>query len=50
MPSTKEDVPVLTILCDEQMGKAGMMTRVEAFIDLLERRRRSRRQGAAKSN
>ena len=40
MPSTKEDIPVLTILCDEQMGKAGMITRLEAFVDLLERKRR----------
>ena len=43
MPSTKEDIPVLTILCDEQMGKAGMITRVEAFVDLIERRRRTTR-------
>jgi predicted nucleotide-binding protein (sugar kinase/HSP70/actin superfamily) len=43
MPSTKEDIPVLTILCDEQMGKAGMITRVEAFVDLIERRRRAAR-------
>jgi len=39
MPSTKENIPVLTILCDEQMGKSGMLTRLEAFVDLLERRR-----------
>ncbi len=39
MPSTKENIPVLTIFCDEQMGKPGMLTRVEAFIDLLKRRR-----------
>ncbi|MBI2860676.1 MAG: CoA protein activase [Chloroflexi bacterium] len=42
MPTTQEDIPVLTILCDEQMGKAGMLTRLEAFVDLLERRRRAR--------
>ena len=40
MPSTKEYIPVLTLLCDEQMGKAGMLTRIEAFVDLLERKRR----------
>ena len=40
MPSTKENIPVLTILCDEQMAKAGMLTRLEAFVDLLERKRR----------
>ncbi len=42
MPSTKEQIPVLTLLCDEQMGKQGMMTRLEAFVDLLERRRRQK--------
>ena len=40
MSSTKEKIPVLTVLCDEQMGKPGMLTRIEAFVDLLERRRR----------
>jgi predicted nucleotide-binding protein (sugar kinase/HSP70/actin superfamily) len=43
MPKTREELPVLTIICDEQMGKAGMLTRLEAFIDLLERKRRQRR-------
>jgi predicted nucleotide-binding protein (sugar kinase/HSP70/actin superfamily) len=40
MPSTKEQIPVLTILCDEQIAKAGILTRLEAFVDLLERKRR----------
>jgi predicted nucleotide-binding protein (sugar kinase/HSP70/actin superfamily) len=40
MPSTKESIPVLTVLCDEQIAKPGMLTRLEAFIDLLERKRR----------
>lgn len=39
LPSTKEQLPVLTILCDEQTGKPGMLTRLEAFTDLLRRRR-----------
>jgi predicted nucleotide-binding protein (sugar kinase/HSP70/actin superfamily) len=39
MPSTKEKIPVLTILCDEQLAKAGVLTRLEAFVDLLERKR-----------
>jgi len=39
MPSTKESIPVLTILCDEQLGKPGMLTRLEAFVDLLKYRR-----------
>ena len=41
MPSTKENIPVLTMLCDEQMAKIGVLTRLEAFVDLLERRRRA---------
>jgi len=40
MPSTREKMPVLTILCDEQIAKAGVLTRLEAFVDLLERKRR----------
>ena len=40
MPSTRENMPVLTILCDEQLAKPGVLTRLEAFVDLLERRRR----------
>ncbi len=41
MPTTKEKIPVLTLLCDEQIAKPGMLTRLEAFVDLLERRRRT---------
>lgn len=40
MPSIKETIPVLTLLCDEQLAKLGMLTRLEAFVDLLERKRR----------
>ena len=42
MPSTRENIPVLTILRDEQIAKAGVLTRLEAFVDLLERKRRAR--------
>ena len=41
MPKTKENIPVLTILCDEQIAKPGILTRLEAFVDLLERKRRA---------
>jgi predicted nucleotide-binding protein (sugar kinase/HSP70/actin superfamily) len=41
MPKTRENIPVLTILCDEQMSKVGVLTRLEAFVDLLQRRRRA---------
>ncbi|MCD6230459.1 MAG: CoA protein activase [Dehalococcoidia bacterium] len=40
MPSTREDIPVLAVTCDEQQGKQGLLTRLEAFVDLLEFRRR----------
>jgi len=42
MPSTREDIPVLTVICDEQMAKQGLLTRLEAFVDLLRFRRRRR--------
>jgi predicted nucleotide-binding protein (sugar kinase/HSP70/actin superfamily) len=45
MPSTVEKLPVLTILCDEQIAKAGVLTRLEAFVDLMERKRRVRNSG-----
>lgn len=32
-------IPVLTLIIDEMTGEAGYMTRVEAFIDMLEKRR-----------
>ena len=40
MHSTAESIPVLTILCDEQLAKAGLLTRLEAFVDLLRWRRK----------
>ena len=41
MIRTKETIPMLTILCDEQTAKPGILTRLEAFVDLLERKRRT---------
>ena len=35
MTKTEEKIPVLTIACDEKLGKAGLITRLEAFVDLL---------------
>lgn len=40
MRFTAEDIPVMTLVCDEQTTQTGMLTRLEAFVDLLERRRR----------
>jgi len=42
MLKTRENIPVLTIICDEQISKTGMLTRLEAFVDLLERKRRAK--------
>ena len=41
MPTTRENIPVLSILCDEQITKTGMLTRLEAFVDLLQRKQRT---------
>lgn len=38
----EHDIPVLTLAFDEQTGRAGLVTRVEAFVDLLVARRGSR--------
>ena len=40
MPSTKEGPPVLNIIYDEHTGKAGMLSRLEAFVDMLQRKKR----------
>ncbi len=40
-PNVSRDwnIPVLEIVIDEQMAKAGLLTRVEAFVDLMARRK-----------
>jgi predicted nucleotide-binding protein (sugar kinase/HSP70/actin superfamily) len=35
-----EDVPVLSLVLDEQTGRAGYVTRLEAFVDLIARKKR----------
>ena len=37
--SREEDIPVMTLVLDEQTGKAGYQTRIEAFIDLVKRKK-----------
>ena len=37
--SREEDIPVLELILDEQTGKAGNITRIEAFIDLVMRKK-----------
>ncbi|MCL0043767.1 DUF366 family protein [Peptococcaceae bacterium] len=45
--SKEHDIPVLTFFFDEQTAKAGITTRLEAFIDLLKRKRLEKNQVAA---
>ena len=40
MPSLKDGLPVLNIIYDEHTGKAGIINRLEAFVDMLQRKRR----------
>jgi predicted nucleotide-binding protein (sugar kinase/HSP70/actin superfamily) len=37
--SKEKDFPIMTLVVDEMTGEAGYITRIEAFIDLLERRK-----------
>jgi predicted nucleotide-binding protein (sugar kinase/HSP70/actin superfamily) len=46
--SREHDIPVLCLILDEQTGKAGLRTRLEAFVDLMRRRRAQRRRGDAR--
>lgn len=43
-PAMREncDIPILPLIMDEQTGKAGYLTRLEAFVDLMRRRKRRR--------
>lgn len=47
MPKISRDlgIPVLTVFLDEQTGKAGLQTRLEAFVDLLKQKRRWKEEG-----
>ncbi|OFI05916.1 hypothetical protein CLOACE_14610 [Clostridium acetireducens DSM 10703] len=37
--SKDKDFPIMTLVVDEMTGEAGYITRIEAFVDLLERRK-----------
>jgi predicted nucleotide-binding protein (sugar kinase/HSP70/actin superfamily) len=41
LPSIERDydISILTLIIDEMTGEAGYMTRIEAFVDLLNKRR-----------
>ena len=42
MSSTKEKLPVLNIILDEHTGKAGVVNRLEAFVDMIRRRKKGK--------
>lgn len=44
-PKMREDVnlPILSLIMDEQTGKAGYITRLEAFVDLMRRKKMRKR-------
>jgi predicted nucleotide-binding protein (sugar kinase/HSP70/actin superfamily) len=39
----EKDIPILSLVMDEYTGKAGFVTRLEAFVDLIKRRKDSKR-------
>ena len=43
-PAMREncEIPILPLILDEQTGRAGYITRIEAFVDLMRRRKRKR--------
>ncbi len=43
-PAIREncEIPILPLILDEQTGKAGYITRLEAFVDLMRRRKRKK--------
>ncbi len=49
-PTMREncEIPILTLIMDEQTGKAGYITRLEAFTDLMRRRKRKKQMDAKK--
>lgn len=49
-PTMREncDIPLLTLIMDEQTGRAGYITRLEAFVDLMRRRKYYRQKQAQK--
>lgn len=48
-PKMRQDgaLPILALILDEQTGRAGFVTRLEAFVDLMKRRKRQLAAGTA---
>ncbi len=51
-PSMREDceIPILPLILDEQTGRAGYITRIEAFVDLMKRRKRKQKMQQKEQN
>lgn len=43
--SREQGIPVMTIFLDEQTGEAGLVTRLEAFVDMIRRRKKQKKAG-----
>ena len=41
-----EDIPVMSLIFDEQTGRAGYITRIEAFVDLVKRKKLNAKKSA----
>ncbi len=41
----EQNVPIMSLVLDEMTGEAGYMTRLEAFVDLIQRRRELKNEG-----
>lgn len=50
-PAMREncEIPILPLILDEQTGRAGYITRIEAFVDLMRRRKRKQKMAAGTS-
>ena len=50
-PAMREncEIPILPLIMDEQTGRAGYITRIEAFVDLMRRRKRRRKMESEKN-
>lgn len=46
--SRQENIPVISLLMDEQTAKTGLVTRLEAFVDLVRRQKKARNTKALK--
>ena len=42
MPTTEEEIPVRNLIFDEHTGKAGIINRLEGFLDMIYRKKRKR--------